>query len=193
VISIPQILIITGTPGTGKSTVSRFLSDRLNAKHIELSKYARAQGYILEEDNERDTSIVDMEALSMAIRKEIADKALIIDGHYGQELLDPDEVDRVFILRKQPWELKPILEKRGYSSEKVWENLEAEIMGVITHQSIEIYTEEKLVEIDTSGKPLQVTIKEILDYKQGVKFDPIDWVTHPETLRLLLNRPCILS
>ena len=136
-ITIPQVFAITGTPGTGKTTVSRILSNKLEAHHIKLSSYSKENGYILEEDEERDTSIVDMDALGVAIQKEITGKKIVIlDGHFGQDLLDPDDVERVFILRKQPWDLKTVLYQREYSSEKVWENLEAEIMGVITHDDI---------------------------------------------------------
>jgi adenylate kinase len=194
VIKIPQVFVITGTPGTGKTTVSRILSKKLDALHIELSKYAKMNGYVLEEDEERDTSIVDMDALSKAIRKEITSNPVIIDGHYGQDLLDSDEVERVIILRKQPMDLKPILEDRGYTSEKVWENLEAEIMGVITHQSIEMYPEEKLIEVDTSDKTSGETADEVLAVmKREVIIKPIDWVTHPKTIKLLVSRPCTLS
>lgn len=193
-ITIPQVFVLTGTPGTGKTTVSRILSNKLEAHHIELSSYTKEKGFILEEDEERDTSIVDMDALGEAIKKEITGKNIVIlDGHYSQDLLDQDEVVRVFILRKQPWDLKLVLEQREYAGDKVWENLEAEIMGVITHQSSEIYPPEKLVEIDTSGKTPEDSAEEIIVFiqegKRG-KFEPIDWIEAPETLELLLRRPC---
>lgn len=194
--TIPQVFVITGTPGTGKTTVSRILSKKLNAPHIELSRYAKEKGYIIEEDEARDTSVVNMDALGEAIIGEISSKdTAIIDGHYGQDLLDPSTVDMVFILRRKPWDLKPVLESRDYSSEKVWENLEAEIMGVITHQSIELYPEGKLFEIDTSDRIPEETAEEItslLHEGNREKFKPIDWVEAPETLRLLLSRPCTL-
>ena len=196
-ITIPQVFVITGTPGTGKTTVSRILSNKLHAHHVELSSYSKENGYILEEDEERDTSIVDMDALGVAIQKEITGKKIVIlDGHFGQDLLDPDDVERVFILRKQPWDLKTVLYQREYSSEKVWENLEAEIMGVITHQSTENYPVEKLVEVDTSGKTPEETVEEIIELIQEGKttdFNPIDWILNPETLGLLVSRPCTLS
>lgn len=196
-IAIPRVFVLTGTPGTGKTTVSRLLSTKLGAHHIELTKYSKEKGLVIEEDDERDTSVVDLETLCEAIKHEIMDKdeTVVLDGHFAHELLDPEMVERVFILRKQPWLLRNELENRMYDSEKVWENLEAEIVGVITGECMERYPEEKLVEIDTSEKNPEETLEEITkNIETGAKksLTPIDWVAYPETLRLLLSRPCTL-
>ncbi len=196
-ITIPQVFILTGTPGTGKSTVSRIFSERLDAKHVELSQFSKEHGLIIEEDEERDTSVVDIDALKEAIASMIttSPKPLVIDGHYAHELVEPNSVSKVIILRHKPWHLRNVLEHRLYHSEKVWENVEAEIMGVITNESIELFSEEKLVEVETSGKTPDETVDEIVAIIEGDKpeFLPIDWVSYPETLRLLLSRPCTLS
>lgn len=139
-----------------------------------------------------------MDALSQAITKvvEKSGGSLILDGHYSHELLDEEMVDHVFVLRKAPWRLIEVLQNRLYSYEKVWENLEAEIMGVITQEAIEEYPPEKLLEIDTTDKEPEETVKEILRVIQGEKAamaDPIDWIAYPETLRILVNRTCTLS
>ena len=66
--TIPPVYIVTGTPGTGKTTVSTILSEKLGARNIELSKFAIENGYVIEDDVERDTKVVDMEALESAVQ-----------------------------------------------------------------------------------------------------------------------------
>lgn len=152
----------------------------------------------MEDDPGRDTLVVDMDALSQAIM-EVVEKSggtLILDGHYSHELLDTNMVSHVFVLRKAPWKLIEVLQNRLYSYEKVWENLEAEIMGVIMQETIEQYPLEKLHELDTTDEEPEETVKEILQVINGEKtlsVEPIDWVAYPETLRLLVNRTCTLS
>ena len=195
--TIPPVYIVTGTPGTGKTTVSTILSEKLGSRHIELSKFSIDNGYVIEDDVDRDTKVVDTDALGSAVR-DIIEKSvspIIIDGHYAHELVEEPLISLLFVLRKRPWDLKGVLEARLYSNEKVWENLEAEIMGVITGEALELIPSSKVVEIDTSGQSSDETAEQIHDLIEGGAPPDkpiIDWVTYPETLRLLLSRPCIL-
>ena len=195
--TIPPVYIVTGTPGTGKTTVSTILSEKLGARHIELSKFSIENGYVIGDDVERDTKVVDMDALESAVR-EIIDKSVspvIIDGHYAHELIEEPVISFLFVLRKQPWDLKNVLEARRYSSDKVWENLESEIIGVITGEALELIPSSKVIEVDISDQSPQETVNQIQRLIEGgaAPGNPIiDWVAHPETLRLLLSRPCTL-
>jgi len=195
--TIPSVYIVTGTPGTGKTTVSTILSERLGARHIELSRFSIENGYVIEDDVERDTKVVDMGALGSAV-KDIIDKSVspvIIDGHYAHELIEEPVISFLFVLRKRPWDLKSVLEARQYSSDKVWENLESEIMGVITGDALELIPSSKVIEVDISDQSPQETVNQIHRMIEGgaALGNPIiDWVAHPETLRLLLSRPCTL-
>ena len=145
----------------------------------------------------RDTKIVDMDAIEDSLEKltEETEMPLIIDGHFSHELL-MDKALMVILLRKAPWELITVLQNRLYSYDKVWENLDAEIMGVIAGEVMEEYPHEKIHETDTTGKPPQESVEEIMQVIEGVKpprVEPIDWITYPETLRVLVNRTCTLS
>jgi adenylate kinase len=182
----------------GKTTISKILSDKLGGRHIELTLYAIENKLIIEDDPERDTKIVDMDAFQAAIEKEMkqTEKPLIIDGHYSHELLDKDIVNLVIVLRKAPWALHEVLQNRLYDYEKVWENIDAEIMGVIAGETLEQFPVEKLYEADTTDKTPEETVEEIMNVIKGLTprgIEPIDWITYPETLRVLVNRTCTLS
>ena len=141
---------------------------------------------------------MDMDTLSDSLKQMIGKvgDTFILDGHYSHELLDVNLIDHVFVLRRAPWRLIEILQNRLYSYEKVWENLEAEIIGVILGEVIEQYPLEKVHETDTTEMTQEDTAIEILKVISGEKatnVGPIDWIAYPETLRLLVNKTCILS
>jgi len=137
-----------------------------------------------------------MDALAVALKKEVeaATQPLVIDGHYSHDLVD--NPTNVMVLRKAPWELHEVLQNRLYSYEKVWENLEAEIMGVIMEETRENYPDEIIHECDTTDKTPEESVEEIItviNKEAKPHIEPIDWVTYPETLRVLVNRTCTLS
>jgi adenylate kinase len=137
-----------------------------------------------------------MDALGAELKKEIDASAqpIIIDGHYSHDLIEAPT--HVIVLRKAPWELHDILQNRLYSYEKVWENLEAEIMGVIAEESLENYPAEIIHECDTTGKTPEESVEEIIkviNKETPPHIEPIDWITYPETLRVLVNKTCTLS
>jgi adenylate kinase len=166
----------------------------MKGKHIELSLYAQEKNYIIKKDIQRDTKIVNMEPLRKALKKELKklEFSVVVEGHYCHDLFNDDEVSYVFVLRKAPWELGRVLQRRKYIHEKIWENLEAEIMGIIMQEAQEKFVQEKLYEIDTTQKTPEKIALEIQEIIEGepTSFNPIDWITCPETLQLLMKRTC---
>ena len=152
---------------------------------------------IEEDDPARDTLVVDMDAVQKGLEKEFENNGtFIIDGHYGHEVVDTEKVQLVIVLRRAPWELQEVLQNRLYSYDKVWENLDAEILGVIANEVLEEYPREKLHETDTTDKSPDDAATEIMKVIKGEtppSIEPIDWITYPETLRVLVNRTCTLS
>ncbi len=123
-----------------------------------------------------------------------SEKLVILDGHYAQNVAPTDLIFRVLVLRRAPWILKRHLEERNYNPRKVWENLEAEIMGVCLTESIETFTSKLVCEIDTTDKNIDEILKEalsILEGKSPCQVDRLDWITREETLELLRDRKCL--
>jgi adenylate kinase len=184
-----KVVVITGTPGTGKSKISQILSLKLGATHVDLSKYAKIEGLILGSDDFRQTEIVDMKALREKVNIfPSRNRYIIIEGHYAQDIVPHETVAIVVVLRRAPWVLKKELESRGYSHEKVRENLEAELLGVCLSDALGSHVKGKVCEIDTINMAAEETVNiilELIESKRKCLHGHIDWMEYPETKSLL--------
>jgi len=157
------------------------LASRLGAEIISVGELVEKENIHLGWDQKRKTLIADLEKVSKRIGEIIKQRQrpLIIEGHYAVHVVPPEKVDLVFVLRRNPKELKGILEKRGYAREKVKENLAAEILDVCLYDAVNKCGVEKVCEIDTTGKKLQEVVEEVISAIKGEKkreVGLVDWL-----------------
>ncbi|MBL7167809.1 adenylate kinase family protein [Candidatus Bathyarchaeota archaeon] len=184
-----KVILLTGVPGVGKTTIASLLSERLRGVHVNLSELALAEGLVTGYDSMRETSIVDLERTTTRLMEIVQEgqDPLIIEGHFSQDIVPPEGVSNVFVLRRAPWRLKDELESRGYSPEKVKENVEAELLDVCLVEAVEAYGKEKVCELDTTGiEPNEIieTITSVLRGERSCEIG-VDWLSHPESRELL--------
>ena len=75
-----MIIAITGTPGTGKDTISKLVAEGIVWKLIDLNKLAKEKTLFLGYDGRRKCEIVDIKKLKSEIKK--LKKDCIIQSHY---------------------------------------------------------------------------------------------------------------
>lgn len=182
-----MLIGLTGTPGTGKTSVSKLLEKRRQWKVIYLNDLIKEEHLYTEVDEKRDTVVVDMELVQSRLpglidemEKVSANKLVILESHFAHYI-----ADIIIVLRACPPELKKKLETRSYSEEKIRENIEAEAIDVILVESSERC--EKVFEVNTTGKSVEEVEQdiekiidhilsgkeeELPDYKPG----SIDWI-----------------
>ena len=158
-----RIISITGTPGTGKTTLAEKLAQKLNAEIINLTGIVNKNNLYAGIDKERDAKIVDEFQLKKFVVNLIETKFpdsenIIIEGLLSHFM----PATHIIVLRTKPGVLKKRLELRGYSKAKVKENLEAEFLGVCLEESLWC---SNILELDTTGN---VNLNLILNWlKEG--------------------------
>ncbi len=133
-------IALTGTPGTGKTTIAGLLPYRV----IDINALVKG-GMNFGIDAKRGCLEADMDALANYLARLDSDETLILEGHFAHHF-----ADWAIVLRLAPSLLKSRLEARGYSAEKIKENLEAEALDVILVEAVEFC--DRVDEIDTTGK-----------------------------------------
>ncbi|MBB89163.1 MAG: toxin [Euryarchaeota archaeon] len=132
-------IALTGTPGTGKTT----LSGKLKYNIVSINDFYEN---ISDGKDSEGNWLIDLEKLNDVIDTKNKLKN-VYEGHVSHYL---DNIDIVVVLRCNPNELKNRLNSRNYNDEKIKENLEAEALNIISDEAIEQYGEDNVFEIDTS-------------------------------------------
>lgn len=134
-------IALTGTPGTGKSTVARLVDARFTV--VDINAIIK-ETYNLGMDEDRNSAIADIEGLSSYVEQLTGD--IILEGHVAHLL----PVDKIIVLRASPAVLRKRLEARGWSEQKIEENLEAEALDVILVEALEM--SDSVYEIDATER-----------------------------------------
>ena len=80
-------------------------------------------------------------------------------------------------MRKNPYELIKIYEKRKYQNQKIKENAGSEVLGVIANDSITSFGKKKSFEVDATDKTPEIILKRIQDIMNNQESgDIVDWL-----------------
>ncbi|CCK69481.1 nucleoside-triphosphatase KNAG_0C03770 [Huiozyma naganishii CBS 8797] len=144
----PNILV-TGTPGTGKSTTCELLLRNLpDYTYYNISDFAAKNKCYDGYDEARKSHIVDEDKLLDELEPLLHSGGNIIDWHVN-DVFPERLIDLVAVLRCDSSVLFDRLNKREYHSSKIDENMDAEIMGVVLQDALDSYEEQIVVELQS--------------------------------------------
>jgi adenylate kinase len=174
-----MFVALTGTPGTGKTSVSKLLSDK-GYFVVSITEIAENKDFILEFDQERQSKILDTDKINKYIKSEYSEKNLvIIEGHLSHLLKC---CEKVILLRAHPKKLVKNLDKKNWKKEKIKENLQAEALDIILCEITEVHKSEDIFEIDTTNLEIVQVCEEITKIIENnfkimkkYKIGKIDW------------------
>ncbi len=109
---------ITGTPGTGKTSVTARLEKKPGYQVIHLNEIIKDEKLYSEVDAERDCVVADMDLVEQRVMEKVDSSSLItiLDSHLSHHI-----ADIVIVLRTSPEKLQKRLLQRNYSGNKIQE------------------------------------------------------------------------
>ena len=168
-----RMLGLTGTPGTGKKTVAPLIASRLGLPALSINDLLLPAG------RRRDavTIEVDSARARRVILRHSSGRCLVY-GHLLADVLRRGDVERVVVLRCDPAVLKGRLIARGYSREKVRENVEAELIGLIATTASMKFGGARVSEVDTTPCNVPATAARSAWLLSGRSWVPprLDWL-----------------
>lgn len=140
-----MVILVSGIPGTGKTTISKRLSEYLDLEYLDVNKVIEDDNLTEGYDKEKDCRIINEDKLVASLLKRV-NKSVVIDSHMSH-YIPPGNADVCLITHCSLKELQRRLYERGYKKEKVEENTEAEIFDECGQEAFE--KGHKIIEVNT--------------------------------------------
>jgi len=151
-----MIIIISGTPCTGKTTLAKKLMNKLNYPLLNINKFIKEKKISAGYDQKRKSEIIDIKRLNKEIIKEIETikkkhkpEGIIIDSHLSHHI-PKKYIDLCIITKCHLKTLEKRLKKRKYNKEKIRENLDCEIFDICLNEAKE--SGHKILIVDTTNR-----------------------------------------
>ena len=150
-----MILAVSGTPGSGKTTLAKLLAKELSIKYRNITSLVRKKAIKAQWDRKDKVWDVRVSAINAYIKSQ---KNIILDGHMTHEA----NVDIILVCTCKLPLLHTRLVKRGYSVGKTRENMDAEIFKLCLNEAYE--TGKPVLEVDCSKNLSKKRISEVTKF-----------------------------
>ena len=132
------------------STAERVAAAVPGFQHVNISELVKTKDLHGGKDDEFDCFVLDEDKICDELEDQMSTGGVVVDFHTC-DFFPERWFDLVVVLRCDNDNLYPRLEKRGYSEKKIQENVECEIMCVVSEDARESYRPEIVWELTSNN------------------------------------------
>jgi len=161
----PNILV-TGTPGTGKSTLCSEIAELTGLEWIDIGQVAKNDQLYSGFDSTYQCQILDEDRLLDDLEEKMSEGGKIVDYH-GCDFFPERWFDIVFVMTTNNTILYDRLKNRGYTNKKLQDNIQCEIFQMILEEARESFKPAIVHQlISDTPKELEDNIDKIVQWVQ---------------------------
>src|SRR2546428_9413837 len=181
--SLEKIIIVTGTPGVGKTVLGKLLAEETGSSFLSLGDLVRVQRLHKGFDRQAGSYIIDQHALERELKGYFAghrENGIVFETHFVSSIVHKTRGMVAIVLRLDPIVLAKRLRARNWPKRKIWDNVEAEMIDLSLHDSLKLLGKKRVYEIYATGKRHRELLHEtmrMMSRGKGWSFDSSsDWL-----------------
>lgn len=165
----PPNILITGTPGTGKTTTAQAVAESAGLRYINVGDWVKEQQLHCGYDEEHEAFIIDEDKVVDAMEEALSAGGCLVDYH-SCDFFPERWFDLVVVLQTDNTVLYERLEKRSYPQAKITENVECEIMMVLLQEAHDSYDQAIVVPLPSNTpQDMDSNVQRILQWVAAYK------------------------
>ncbi len=184
----PRIIIVTGTPGVGKTTLAKGLARETGFSYVGVNDLVRRERLHKGYDRKTDSYRIDMTRAKNRLTAITENERLVIDTNYVGGLIASKRDVIAIVLRLDPVALFERLSKRRWSRQKMLENVEAELVDVALIDAVKSLGKQRVFQINTTSKSASTVLRIALRILAGEKprnLSSVNWLAKYDPVELL--------
>jgi len=161
---LARIIIVTGTPGVGKTVPAKLLAKKIGFTFSSLGDLVRKERLHKGFDRRARSYIIDERAVRKKLESYFEDHqktGIVFETHSISSILLKTRGMVAVVLRLDPMILAERLRARNWPKLKIWENVESEMIDVSLYDSLKVLGKTRVFEINATGKRPGELVREI--------------------------------